>query len=79
MTNDKWKIGVPPTIQMVLTCRLPPAPAVCRLPPYFVATKLYVSTPDTFIGSPIREVGVNLAWRAAATDTACKSGCPETA
>src|SRR5256885_10722571 len=35
--------------------------------------------PVTFTGCPESFVGENLAWRAAATATACSKGCPEIA
>jgi hypothetical protein len=39
----------------------------CQRAKRYLATKLYVSTPETFTGSPIKDVGENLARRAAAT------------
>ena len=43
------------------------------------ARKLYVITPVTFTGWPPSLVRENFAPRAAATETSCNNGCPDTA
>src|SRR5204863_9799219 len=47
-------------------------PALC----YCGRTKLYVTTPFTFTGTPLNKVGEKRARRAAETEAACNSGCP---
>src|SRR5688572_24403772 len=67
----------PPQAKAPTRRRIPRRRPPERIMNNYGLAKLNMITPVTFTGSPMSDVGANLACSAALTDAGCNKGCPD--